>query len=60
MQTGRHVIFLGAGASKGSGYPLANGLRLLISSRKQWEAALRQYQKDHSLDQDLVTTGLKY
>src|SRR5687768_9825126 len=30
----KHVIFLGAGASKSSGYPLANELRLRLSS---WE-----------------------
>src|SRR3954463_14287584 len=29
----KHVIFLGAGASKGSGYPLANELRLWLSSQ---------------------------
>jgi len=29
---GKHVIFLGAGASRTSGYPLANELRLLLSS----------------------------
>jgi hypothetical protein len=34
MQYGKHVIFLGAGASAGSGYPLANDLRLRISSLK--------------------------
>jgi len=43
MSTGKHVIFLGAGASHGSGYPLANGLRLLISSRRNWEKALLDY-----------------
>src|SRR5437899_13018272 len=35
-----HVIFLGAGASKSSGYPLANDLRLLMSSRKHLEKAI--------------------
>ena len=34
----RHVIILGAGASVSSGYPMANGLRLLMSS----EASLRK------------------
>jgi hypothetical protein len=33
IERGKHVIFLGAGASHGSGYPLANGLRLLLCSQ---------------------------
>src|ERR1017187_6481574 len=33
---GKHVIFLGAGASKSSGYPLANELRLLLSSERHF------------------------
>jgi hypothetical protein len=45
MKTGKHVIFLGAGASVGSGYPLANDLRLLISSRDNWSKSLREYQE---------------
>jgi len=44
MPFGKHVIFLAAGASKHSGYPLANDLRLLISSRDKWEEALSKYQ----------------
>src|SRR5690242_15893149 len=44
METGKHVIFLGAGASKGSGYPLANDLRLLMSSRRKWIETLRKYE----------------
>jgi len=48
MSTGKHVIFLGAGASHGSGYPLANELRLLISSRKHWEKKLRDYAEQHN------------
>lgn len=43
-RSSKHVIFLGAGASKGSGYPLANDLRLLISSRKNWLEKLTKYQ----------------
>ena len=31
---GKHVIFLGAGASASSGYPMANRLTLLMSDRK--------------------------
>lgn len=31
----KHVIFLGAGASFTSGYPLANGLRLRLSNERQ-------------------------
>jgi hypothetical protein len=33
---GKHVIFLGAGASKASGYPLASELRLLLSSERHF------------------------
>jgi len=47
MATGKHVIFLGAGASYSSGYPLANGLRLMISSRDNWSKSLREYQERH-------------
>lgn len=61
MKTGKHVIFLGAGASKGSGYPLANELRLLISSRTEWEKALEGYAKKHHVaDEHLTAVGLKY
>ena len=61
MNTGKHVIFLGAGASKGSGYPLANKLRLLISSRKNWEEALRDYAKQHNrMPETFVDMGLPF
>src|SRR5438034_6029242 len=59
MKTGKHVIFLGAGASKGSGYPLANELRLLMSSRKEWEKALKGY-GEISGDASLISSGLNY
>jgi hypothetical protein len=36
----RHVIFLGAGASASSGYPLANELRLRISSMSHFRRAI--------------------
>lgn len=36
----RHVIILGAGASVSSGYPVANELRLLMSSEKKLRAEL--------------------
>lgn len=49
MDAGKHVIFLGAGASKGSGYPLANELRLLISSQRNWEKALCEYGGKHNI-----------
>jgi hypothetical protein len=43
----KHVIILGAGASLTSGYPLANKLRLLMTSeRKAWE----ELQKNHKTD----------
>ncbi len=48
MKTGKHVMFLGAGTSCGSGYPLANGLRLLISSRENWGKALLNYGNKHT------------
>jgi hypothetical protein len=59
MATGKHVIFLGAGASKNSGYPLANDLRLLISSRNKWHEALLNYEKEtkHHL---VASKGLAY
>ena len=56
-----HVIFLGAGASHGSGYPLANDLRLLISSRKNWEEALVKYEDKHKLaGKPISTLGRDY
>lgn len=41
-QPRKHVIFLGAGASywEPGGYPLANELRLLMSSRDHFQARL--------------------
>jgi hypothetical protein len=61
LKTGKHVIFLGAGASRGSGYPLANGLRLLISSRKKWEEALVGYENKQGLGNRPITTlGMAY
>jgi hypothetical protein len=61
MSAGKHVIFLGAGASYGSGYPLANGLRLLISSRKKWEEAVAQYEAKHNVvSRPIVTMAMSY
>jgi hypothetical protein len=40
----KHVIFLGAGASASSGYPMGNGLSILLSS---W-SKLRQEIEKHS------------
>ncbi len=45
----RHVIILGAGASSTSGYPLADTLRLLMSSEK---AVQRELQKQGISDTD--------
>ena len=57
----KHIIFLGAGASYGSGYPLANGLRLLVSSRQKWREALAKYEEEHKLEKDaIVKPGLAY
>jgi hypothetical protein len=51
----------GAGASRNSGYPLANGLRLLISSRKKWEEALAKYEVRHNLSgRPIAKLGLDY
>jgi hypothetical protein len=56
-----HIIFLGAGASHGSGYPLANGLRLLISSRNKWEDALVKYESAHGLmNRPISNLGMEY
>jgi hypothetical protein len=61
VKKGKHIIFLGAGASKQSGYPLANDLRLLISSRKKWEEALVEYEDKHKLSNRSVSTlGVNY
>jgi hypothetical protein len=61
LKTGKYVIFLGAGSSKGSGYPLANELRLLTSSRKKWEEALDKYEKNHRLmERPIQVMGLNY
>ena len=45
----KHVIFLGAGASKGSGYPLANELRLRISSWEHFDKHAKDYESKHKL-----------
>ena len=37
-----HVIFLGAGASATSGYPVGNGLRLNLSCRKRFRSAVEK------------------
>lgn len=61
LKTGKHIIFLGAGASYRSGYPLANDLRLLISSRKKWEKALAKYQTSHNIEVlRIPAIGLQY
>ncbi len=61
MKTGKHVIFLGAGASSGSGYPLANNLRLLLSSRLKWEEALAGYDIKHRYSGRLIADlGMPY
>ncbi len=58
---GKHVIFLGAGASVSSGYPLANGLRLLMSSKKHWEEALLKYEEDRKLPQgSILNKGIPF
>lgn len=61
VTTAKHVIFLGAGASKDSGYPLANKLRLLISSRTDWETALLNYAKERTpSDSSIVKIGMEF
>jgi hypothetical protein len=61
MGVGKHVIFLGAGASCGSGYPVANGLRLLISSRHNWQKALAKYEDKHNVKEArLQKVGLDF
>jgi hypothetical protein len=61
VKKGKHVIFLGAGASKQSGYPLANDLRLLISSRKKWEEALAGYEdKQKLVGRPITAIGMNY
>jgi hypothetical protein len=61
MAFGKHVIFLGAGASKVSGYPLANDLRLLISSRERWHKALLDYErKYYSGESPISSKGMQY
>ena len=59
VKTRKHVIFLGAGASKGSGYPLANELRLLISSRQHFEKAITEYEIKHRLTGHPIWTDAK-
>ena len=39
----KHVIFLGAGASNASGYPLANGLRLMMCSKSHFHTYFREH-----------------
>jgi hypothetical protein len=60
MNTGKHVIFLGAGASKESGYPLADGLRLLISSHPKWTEALKSYDQKHGGGGHIVHDGTTF
>src|SRR5881396_3549869 len=45
-QRKKHVILLGAGASCTSGYPLADRLRLLMSSEKDFKAELSRVLPD--------------
>jgi hypothetical protein len=61
MAAKKHVIFLGAGASSGSGYPLANELRLLMSSRKHLENRLADYEGKHRLQgRPIVTEAMAF
>lgn len=60
VKPGKHVIFLGAGASNLSGYPLANELRLLISSRQRWHDALVKYEAKHGLHGKISKLGLPF
>ena len=57
---GKHVIFLGAGASKASCYPLANELRLILSSEHHFVEWVRKcfpgYGTAASLAQDYFNT----
>src|SRR6267154_5575562 len=44
--SGKHVIILGAGASKSSGYPIANALTLLMCDGGMFRRILRQEFED--------------
>lgn len=56
-----HVIFLGAGASYSSGYPIGQELRLLMTSRDYFQAKLdKLYPTDNSIQkQSLYESKLK-
>lgn len=58
-RTRKHVIFLGAGASKGSGYPLANELRLRISSKEHFDKEVTDYENKHGLKDRRVATEVQ-
>jgi hypothetical protein len=51
----KHVIILGAGASKSSGYPLANELRLEMSSQEHLQKVLDDAGSDHTSEQTVAT-----
>lgn len=51
-----HVIFLGAGASASSGYPIGNELRLQISSESHLKAALKKSVQN----EDIVSSCLNF
>jgi hypothetical protein len=53
----KHVIFLGAGASNKSGYPLANDLRVRMASRKDWEGFLKERE---FTDTQIVSKGVDF
>ena len=52
-----HVIFLGAGASDSSGYPIGNKLRLRISCQKHLSAALHQ---DGKIDAETISACVNH
>jgi hypothetical protein len=56
-----HVIFLGAGASYSSGYPIGQNLRLLMASKDHFQAELEKlYPTGNSmLDVSLYESKLK-
>jgi hypothetical protein len=51
----KHVIILGAGASKSSGYPLANELRLEMSSEEHLRKILHNADPDFKTKQSLTS-----
>lgn len=55
----KHVIFLGAGASYGSGYPLANELRLRISSKEHFDKYVTNYEQKHGLMDRRIATEVQ-